>query len=328
MAFLTTRRAAALAAAAACLCTQAALAQTYPDKPVTVIVPFSAGGSLDAIARAVAQKMSEQTGKTFIVDNKPGFSGNLGAQQVAKSRPDGYTLLFTSLTTASITSFMYTNGIGYKLGQELVPVALAATLPVVLIASPASGIGNYAELIAAAKSKPAGITFGSAGAGSIEHVAAELFKREAKVANLTHVPYKGGADALRDLMGNQIDIVFGTGGGMFTAMDAGKVKGVAVAASKRAPIVPNLPTLQEAGLAGFDAAVVYGFLAPAGLPAGVTSYLEGAISKALQQPDTARKLADQSGEVRYENHEQAAKTLQQQMDKWGKVVREANIKAD
>lgn len=328
MAFLTTRRNLMLAAAGACFAVTAVSAQAYPDRPVTVIVPFSAGGSLDIVARAVTQRMNEQTGKSIVVDNRAGFSGNLGGQLVARSRPDGYTLLFTSLTTASITSFMYTNGIGYKLGQELVPVSIAATLPVVVIASPESGITSYKGLIETARTRPDGISFGSAGAGSIEHVAAELFKREAKVDKMMHVPYKGGADALRDLMGNQVDVVFATGGGAFSAMEAGRVKGVAMAASKRAPIVPNMPTLQEEGLTGFDATVVYGFMAPAGTPPAVVAWLEKAISTALEHPDTVNKIAGQSGEVRFEPHQQAAETLREQMDKWGKVVREAGIRAD
>jgi len=320
------RSIAALCMASVTLAPLAAHAE-YPDKPVTVIVPFSPGGSLDAIARSLTQKLSEQTGKTFLVDNKAGASGNIGAAQVARSRADGYTLLFTSVTTAAITSAMFTKGVGYTLNGDLVPVALACALPVVLISSPASNIRSYADLVNATKTKSGGVTFGSAGPGSIEHVAAELFKRESKTQML-HVPYKGGADALRDLMGNQIDVVFGTGGGMFAAMEAGKVTGVAVAAAKRAPIVPNMPTLQEAGLAGFDASVVYGFLAPAGVPADVVKTLQAEIQKALQQPDSIRRLAEQSAEVRYAGGEQATAIVQNELGKWGKVVREAGIKAD
>ena len=299
----------------------------YPEKPVTVIVPYSAGGSVDVIARVLAQKISEQTGKSFVVDNKAGASGNIGAALVARSRPDGYNLLFTSVTTAAITSAMFTKGVGYTLNQDLVPVALTATLPVVLISSPASQIRSLADLLSASKKKPGGVTFGSAGPGSIEHVSGELFMREAKV-NMTHIPYKGGADALRDLMGNQIDIVFATGGGSFTAIEGNKVNGVAIGSAKRAPVAPNLPTLQEAGLVNFDAKVVYGLMAPAGLPAETVKILQTEVNKALQDPETIRKLREQSAEVRFVAGEQASAGVQVEIDKWGKVVREVNIKAD
>ena len=299
----------------------------YPEKPVTVIVPYSAGGSVDVIARVLAQKISEQTGKSFVVDNKAGASGNIGAALVARSRPDGYNLLFTSVTTAAITGAMFTKGVGYTLNQDLVPVALTATLPVVLISSPASQIRSLADLLNASKKKPGGVTFGSAGPGSIEHVSGELFMREAKV-NMTHIPYKGGADALRDLMGNQIDIVFAPGGGSFTAIEGNKVNGVAIGSAKRAPVAPNLPTLQEAGLVNFDAKVVYGLMAPAGLPAETVKILQTEVNKALQDPETIRKLREQSAEVRFVAGEQASAGVQVEIDKWGKVVREANIKAD
>ena len=318
-------------ALAAALCVTSAMqiahAQGSAEKPVMVIVPFSAGGSLDAVARALAQRLTEQSGRTFLVDNKPGASGNIGAQQVARSTPDGTTLLFTSVTTAAITGAMYTKGVGYSLNKDLVPLSMAVQLPVVLIASPASGIKTYADLVREAKTKKGGVTYGSAGPGSIEHVSGVLFNRDAKV-DMLHVPYKGGADALRDLMGNQIDVVFGTGGGMFSAMDSGRAVGVAVAAANRAPIVPNLPTLQEAGLKGFDASVVYGFLAPAGVPAAFTAKLEKDLQAVLKNQETVRKIGEQSGEVFYAGAEQSKVIVQQQMEKWGKVVREANIKAD
>jgi len=305
-----------------------ALAQAFPDRPVTIVVPFSPGGSIDTIARVMAQYLNEQTGKTFVVDNKVGASGNIGAQYVARSRPDGYTLLFTSLTTASISDAMYVNGIGYNLGKDVVPLALVCELPVVLIASLESGVKDWDSLLAVAKVRQDGLRFGSSGVGSIEHLTMELFTRAARIDGALHVPYKGGADALRDLMGNQIDLIFATGGAMFTAMDAGLISGIAVASAKRAPIVPSLPTLQENGLADFDSSVIYGFLTPPGLPADVANYLNTQVQTVLKHPAVIRGLGEQSAEVSFVGMDGARATLQNQMHKWGGLVRELGIRAD
>jgi len=306
----------------------AAFAQSFPDRPVSIVVPFSPGGSIDTIARVLAQYLNEQTGKTFIVDNKVGASGNIGAQYVARSKPDGHTLLFTSLTTASISDAMYVNGIGYDLGKDVVPLALVCELPVVLIASLKSGIKNWRDLLAVAKIRQDGLVFGSSGVGSIEHLTMELFTRAASIERALHVPYKGGADALRDLMGDQIDLIFATGGAMFTAMEAGSISGIAVASANRAPIVPDLPTLQENGLADFDSSVIYGFLTPPGIPEDVARYLNTHLQTVLKHPQVIRGLGEQSAEVNFVGVDGARATLQEQMRKWGGLVRELGIRAD
>jgi tripartite-type tricarboxylate transporter receptor subunit TctC len=317
---------AAVAAAVAALLPRPAAA-AYPERPVQIVVPFAPGGALDAIARIVAQRLADNTGKTFVVDNKAGASGNIGSQAVARAAPDGYTVLFTSFTTAAITQAMQGAGTGYGLNSDLLPFATVGSLPVVMITGAESRLNSVADVLRTAKARPDALSFGSAGKGSIEHVAGELFKREARI-DLLHVPYKGGAPAMNDLLGGQVQLMFATSGTAVSALKTGRAKALAVAGPQRLKILPEVPTLQEQGVAGVDVSVVYGFLAPAGTPAEATRYLQAEIDKALQQPETAGRLGQLSVEVLSASPAQSAALLTQQMSKWGRVVKDADIKAD
>jgi tripartite-type tricarboxylate transporter receptor subunit TctC len=271
-----------------------AQAQTYPDKPVRLLVPWPAGGAADAVGRAVAQALTTELGKTVFVENVPGAGGNIGTQQFIRSAPDGHSLLLATSSTNAANPHLYKK-IGFDPIKDFVPVAAVAVIPSVLVVPTASKFATPADLVAAAKANPGKLTYGSGGVGASAHLAGELFKSLTKT-DITHVPYKGSGPALTDVMGGQLDFMFDTGA--FPHVKGGKVRALAVAADKRSPLLPDVPTFGELGLGGMVMNAWYGVAAPAGTPAAVVTRVNAAINQSLKTGELAKRLQDIGGEVR------------------------------
>ncbi len=313
-----------VAAVAACVAF-GALAQGYPAKPVKMIVPYPPGGPTDIVARVVAQKLSEQTGQQFVVDNRAGAGGNIGAEAVARSPADGYTLLVA--TTAHAINRTLFKQMSYDLMKDFVPVSQLTAGPLVIVANPALPAKNVGELIALAKAKPGELTFASSGPGQSTHLAAELFDTMAGI-KMTHVPYKGSAPALTDTMGGQVSLFFDT---MLSAMPhvrSGKLKAIAVTSAARSPAAPDIPTVAESGLPGYEAIAWNGVLAPAGTPKEIVAKLNAELRKALESPEIRERFAAQGFAAAWRSPEQYAVFLNAEVDKWGKVVKVSGATVD
>jgi tripartite-type tricarboxylate transporter receptor subunit TctC len=302
-----------------------ALAQSYPTKPVRIVVPYPPGGPNDIVARTVGQKLSEQLGQPVIVDNKPGASGNIGAESVAKSPPDGYTLLL--LTTGhTINPSLYPK-LGYDLEKDLAPVTQLTAGPMVVVANPSLPAKNIKELISLAKAKPGSLNFGSAGNGSSTHLAPELFSSMAGI-KMNHIPYKGSAPALTDLMAGQIQVAFDF---MISAMPhvkSGKVKALAVTSTTRSPAAPDLPTVAESGVPGFEVIGWNGLVVPARTPKDVVAKLNAELKKALDQPDAKERFAAQGFSATWTTPEKFGAYIESEHAKWARVVKDSGAKID
>jgi len=314
-----------LLALATTLAATAALAQGYPTKPVKVIVPYPPGGPTDIVARSVAQKLSEQMGQQFVVDNRGGAGGNIGAEAVKNSPADGYTLLVA--TTAHAINKTLFPKLNYDLTKDFVPVSQLTAGPLVIVANPKFPPNNVKELIATAKAKPGEVNFASSGPGQSTHLAAELFSSMAGV-KMTHVPYKGSAPALTDTMGGQTAIFFDT---MLSAMPhvrGGKLKALAVTSAKRSPAAPDIPTVAESGLPGYEAIAWNGLLAPAGTPKEVVAKLNAELKKALELPEIKERFAAQGFAAAYSTPEAYAAFINTEVDKWARVVKVSGATVD
>src|SRR5436190_1683824 len=245
-------------------------AQLYPSKPIRLIVPFAAGGGTDLTARAIAQRLTEAWGQPVIVDNRPGANGTIGVDIAAKSAPDGYTLTMIS-SSHSVNVSLYKN-LPYDLVKDLTPITQATTQPYALVVNPSLPVKSVAELIALAKSKPGVLNYGSSGIGGLSHLSGALFAALAHI-KLTHIPYKGGAPAMTEVISGQIDMLFSTLLQSHAQIEAGKLRPLAITTAKRSPAAPQLPTMIEAGVPGFEVAGWYGVLAPAGTPAPIVDKL-------------------------------------------------------
>ena len=259
------------------LCASAGLAQSWPAKPIKVVVNFPPGGAADQIARVIGQPLSEALGQPVVIENRAGANGNLGGEVVAKSAADGYTLLMSSGGMVSVNPHIYAR-MSFDPAKDLTPVAAAARVLVFLVVKPAMPVDNVQRFLAFAKAHPGQLTFGSTGNGSSPHLAAEMMKSQAGLFAV-HVPYRGAAPALQDLLAGQLDFYFDPGIGL-NQVRAGKLKLLAVGSPKRSPLFPQVPTLDEAGLKGFDADTVFGFYAPSATPAEVVSRLNREIGRA------------------------------------------------
>ncbi len=318
-----------LACAALCAAAAAAAphawAQDYPHKPVKLVVPYPPGGPTDIVARVVAQKLQEQMGQPFVIDNKPGAGANLGAEAVARSAPDGYTLLV--VTTAHAINPSLFSKLSYALLKDFAPVSQLTSGPLVLVTNPALPAKSVAELIALGKSKSGGLNFGSSGNGQSTHLSAELFSAMAGV-KMAHVPYKGSAPALTDVMAGQTDLMFDT---MLSAMPhvkAGKLKALAVTSSERSPAAPDVPTVAESGLPGYEAIAWNGILAPAGTPKEVIDRLNVELKKALGHPEVKQRFEAQGFSPAWGAPTAYGSFLQAEVDKWAKVVKTSGAKVD
>lgn len=310
---------------ALCAFNTGALADTWPSKPITIVVPFPAGGTTDLITRPVAQKLSEALKQPVIVDNRGGAGGTLGAGNVARAAPDGYTLLVGAVHH-TIATTLYKK-LPYDFEKDLVPITVMAWVPNILIVHPSVPAKNVQELIALAKAKPGSVTYGSAGSGTSHHMAAELFKSMAKV-DLQHIPYKGGGPMMNDLIGGQVNLAFETAASATPQIKAGKVKPLAITTAKRSPALPEVPTIAESGLAGYEVLTWYGLLAPAGTPKEIISRLHTEVSKILQTPDIKERLAGISSDPGGNTPEEFAKVIRQETVKWAKVVKDSGATVD
>jgi tripartite-type tricarboxylate transporter receptor subunit TctC len=302
-------------------------AQDYPTRTVQLVVPFSAGGAVDAVGRLMAQRLSERLGKPVVVDNKPGASGNIGAQSVARAPADGYTLLMAAVTNYAINAPLQPSQVTYSLEKDLVPVAIVGNVPLVLVVNATVPAANLQQFIQLAKAKPGALTFASSGNGSTEHLAGELFKKLAAV-DLLHVPYKGGAPAVADVMGGQVSAMVATTPNVLPNVKANRLRALVIAMPSRNAQLPDVPTSTEAGLPGFEVASVYGILAPAGTPQAVISRLTNDLDAILQLPDTLEKLQQIGVEASYSAPPDAARRIRSEFAKWSKVIQDANIKVE
>jgi len=316
-----------LAAAATLAVAGGAAAQgAFPSKPINIIVPFSAGGTTDILARIVGQYLGEELGQPVIIDNRPGAGGNIGGMAAARSAADGYTLFMGTVGTHAINQSLYSK-MPFDPIKDFAPLSRVATVPNLLVANPAQPFKNVKELIAYAKANPGKVNFGSSGSGSSEHLSGELFKSMTKV-DMVHVPYKGSAPAMTDLLGNQISVMFDNMPSAIQHVRSGKLRPIAVTTAKRSPELPNVPTIAEAGVPGYEATSWFGMLAPAATPAPIVAKLNAALVKVLAQPDIKKKINDQGAEAYSETPAEFAAFIQKESVKWGKVLRESGAVAD
>ena len=318
------RRAAIVSIALACSAASAQAAD-YPNRPVRLVVPFAAGGSSDTVSRLLAQKLGAAMGQSVVVENRPGAGGNIGAETVAKARPDGYTLLFAA-GSLTVNVSLYEK-LPFDPLKDFEPVIHVCTVNGILVTHPSVPATTVGELIALAKARPGTINFGSAGNGTILHLAGELFKTAAKV-EMTHVPYRGSGPALSDLMAGQVQVMFANMPGTVQQVKAGKLRVLAATGAKRASSLPEVPTIAEAGLPGYQAATWFGILAPAGTPREIVTKLNAEIGKALRASDLEEHLRADGADVVGGTPEQFGAFLQSEVERWGPVVKRAGIKAN
>ena len=299
---------------------------SFPSKPLIIIVPFTPGGTTDILARIVGQGLSTEFGQSVVIENRAGAGGNIGAQVAAKAAPDGYTLFMGTVGTQAINASLYKK-MPFDPIKDFAPLTRVANVPNLLVANPAQPFKSVAELIAYAKANPGKVNFASSGNGTSIHLSGELFKTMAKV-QMVHVPYKGSAPALTDLLGNQVGIMFDNLPSVIPHVRSGKLRPLAITTAKRSPELPDVPTIAESGLPGYEATSWFGLLAPAGTPAPVISKLNAAIVKVLAQADVRKRISDQGAEVYSETPEQFAAFIQAEGIKWGKVVRDSGASLD
>jgi tripartite-type tricarboxylate transporter receptor subunit TctC len=290
----TFRRRSLLLACAVALFGSAAMAENYPARPVKIVVPFPAGGSNDIIARALAQKLSERTGQSFYVENRGGAGGNIGAEAVASSDPDGYTLLLTAPPPLTINAALYKE-LRYDPAGAFAPVSLVASVPIVLVVHPSVEAKSVNELIALARAKPGSLSFGSSGNGSTNHLAGELLKSMAGI-DILHIPYKGAAPAMNDLVAGHIPFMFDNMPAVLPQVKGKSINAIAVAGAKRASALPDVPTVAESGVPGFEASAWFGLVAPAKTPAPILAKLEGEIAAILKMPDVQKRFDELGAE--------------------------------
>ncbi|HMZ01706.1 MAG TPA: tripartite tricarboxylate transporter substrate binding protein [Burkholderiaceae bacterium] len=303
----------------------AAWSQSYPNKPVRLVVPYPPGGPTDIVARVVAERLGAQTGQTFVVDNKAGAGGNLGAEAVARSAPDGYTLLVA--TTAHAINMTVFKQLAYDVKRDFAPVSLLTQGPLVLVTHPGFGAATVADVIAKARAQSGGLPYASSGNGQSTHLSAELFASMAGV-KLVHVPYKGSAPALQDVIGGQVPMMFDT---MLSAMPhvkSGALKAVAITGERRSPAAPELPTIAESGLGGYQAYAWNGLLAPAGTPPEVINRLSEELKKALALPAVQERFAAQGFAASWTAPAATVAYVAAEVDKWREVAQRSGAKVD
>ena len=313
-----------LAAVTATLIATTAFAQQYPSKPVRFVVPYAAGGATDLIARVIGERLSAHLGQPFVIDNRPGAATLLGAQLVAKAEPDGYTLLMATSTTLAINASLY-KSLPYDPVKDFAPISLAIQHPFVLLVDPKLPAHNVKELVALAKSKPGQLAYASGGSGSFPHLAMALFQAMTGI-DVIHVPYKGSAPALTDLMGGQVAMIFDN-----TALNyvkSGKIRALAVTTKDRLSVMPDVPTLQEAGVAGYELAAWQGVIAPAGTPRPVVDRLNAEIVKLLHEPDVVKRLTGDGGQIITSTPDQFAAYIKSEIGRFAKIVKDSGAKVE
>jgi tripartite-type tricarboxylate transporter receptor subunit TctC len=295
----------------------------FPDRPVRIVVPFPAGGSNDVVARFLGKKLYEVWGQQIIVDNRAGAGGNVGAEAVKLATPDGYTLLLTAPPPLVVNPSLYQH-MAFDPATDFAPVALVASVQIVLAVNPAVKADNVRELIAVAKASPNMLSFGSSGYGTTNHLAGELLKKLAGI-DIVHVPYRGAAPAMNDLVSGQIAILFDNMPAIRPQALAGAIRPLAVSGATRSPLFPELPTMVEAGVPGFEASSWFGLVAPAKTPPEVLKTLTDGVTKVLQDPDLAKQLADVGAEPGTLSGPEFGSFLHAESDKWGRLIKDAGV---
>lgn len=323
---LAPNRRTAIVAIAALVASAGAFAQAWPAKPVRLVIPFPAGGSTDIVGRLIADKLSQALGQPFVIDNRAGAGGTTGSDVAAKAAADGYTLLMATSSTHAIAPGLYSK-LPYDPVRDFAPVTLVGKATILLVTHPSVPAKTVGELVALAKAKPGQLNFGSTGNGSVSHLTAELFKSLAGV-DMQHVPYKGDAPMLVDLVAGRVSLAFGTAVAFLPYVKDGKLNALAVTDARPSPVVPNLPTVASAGVAGFEALQWFGILAPAGTPQPVVARLNEEIGKVLALPDVRERLQGLGIEIVGGSPEQFAGFIRSEAAKWGKIVRDSGAKID
>ncbi|CAG2131824.1 Bug family tripartite tricarboxylate transporter substrate binding protein [Cupriavidus numazuensis] len=316
-----------LACASLLLAPSLAAANDYPNKPIRLVVPYPPGGATDVIGRTLAQHLSATLGQQVVVDNRAGAAGNIGADLVAKAAPDGYTLLMGALTSHAINAALYKGRVPYDIEKSFAPVAIVGTVPLVFVVNPSVNASTLPQLVSLAKSKPGTITYGSAGNGSPQHLAGEMFKRMAGV-DMLHVPYKGSGPAMTDLIGGQVLSMVETVPAAQAYVKGGKIRALAVTSSQRVSALPDVPTAAEAGLKDFEVSSMFGIVAPAGTPAPVIDRLSADLKKILAEPDVKEALLKQGAIATWTTPAQTGARIKSELARWNTVIRDAGVKPE
>ncbi|MBS0336527.1 MAG: tripartite tricarboxylate transporter substrate binding protein [Proteobacteria bacterium] len=307
-------------------CAGSAHAQAWPAKPIKLIVPYPPGGSADILARAIGQKLSEGLGQSVVIDNRPGAGTAIGAEATAKAAPDGYTIMLGTVSSHAINPAL-TPGLKYDPVKDFAPVSLVASIPFVLLVHPSLPARSVQELIALAKAKPGSLNFSSAGSGTSNHLAGELFKSMTHTF-MVHIPYRGSAPALTDLLAGQVQLMFDL---VLTAqphVKSGAARALAVTSLTRSAALPNVPTVAESGVPGYEVSAWFGLFAPAGTPAGVVAALNAETVKAMRAPDLRERLASQGADAASSTPEEFAAYVKDELGKWTRVIKASGMKAD
>jgi tripartite-type tricarboxylate transporter receptor subunit TctC len=303
-----------------------AAAAQYPVKPVRLVVPFPAGGPTDIVGRTIGQKLNETLGQPVIVDNRAGAGGVTGTEQVAKSPPDGYTVLLGSISGLAVAMSLYPNR-GYDSLHDFSPVTQAVTVTNILVVHPSLPVRNVRELLALAHAKPGALNYASSGSGTVTHLAGELFKTLGHV-NIVHVPFRGGAPALTALMSGEVQMSYENSLIVVPHIKAGKLRALAVTGVHRSKLMPEVPTIAEGGLPGYAASGWYGFVVPAAVPKDIVARLNADITRILRMPDVVERLSGQGAEPVGGTAEQFSAFIRSEIEKWTGLVKTANMKAD
>lgn len=303
-----------------------ALAQSFPNKPITIVVPFPAGGTTDILARIVGQFMSTEFNQSVVIDNRAGAGGNVGTQMVARAPADGYTLLMGTVGTHAINAALYER-LPFDHIRDFVPLSRSAMVPNILVAHPSQPFNTVAELVAYARANPGKIRFASSGNGTSIHLSGELFKIKAQV-DMLHVPYRGSAPAIAGLLGGETDIMFDNMPSAIQHVRSGGLKALAVTTAQRSPEMPNLPTIAEAGVPGYDATSWFGLFAPAGTPDAIVRRLNATIVKALNDNEVRQRIVELGAAPHPETPESFASFIQQETAKWADVMRASGARID
>jgi len=302
-------------------------AQPYPTRPITIVVPFAAGGGNDILARLLGQHMGRALGQQFVIENRGGAAGTIGARAIAKATPDGYTLMVGHSGLFAMAPGLYGSNAGYDPRKDFAPIGLIASYQQILVVHPSLPVRSIADLIALAKKEPGKITYATAGVGSGSHISTELLTSMAGI-KLTHVPYRGSGAVQGDLVGGHVAMAIQTVPPVIAQIRSGQVRAIAVTGAARSPIFPDLPTVAEAGVPGYEAVIHYGMVAPAGTPRSIVARLNAELRAALNTDDVRARIADEGGESLAGTPEQQAADIDQEETKWGALVRKLGLRAE
>jgi len=303
-----------------------ALAQDYPTHPITLVVPFAPGGSTSIVGRVIADRMSQLLGQGIVIDHRPGAGGTVGTKFVAKSEPDGYTLLLGYTGTLAIGPSLYKQ-VGYDPRKDFAPIGMIGNAPSVLVVHPSFPVANVAELIAFAKANPGKVNFGSAGVGSVNHITGEYFARSAGIT-LVHIPYKGTGPALTDLLGGHIPMALAPIPPVHANVEAGLLRALAVTGKTRSALMPDVPTIAETGLTGFEASLYYGLVAPSGTPQPVIDRLNKELKAALASEEVKKQLGADGTEITPTSPQDYADFIDKDEKKWAELVKASGVEQE